>query len=408
MTATLALTALILFGQSRATGRAPSLSTPSQAWAYANASVEEWNEALKAGKLPRNRIRPDKEMYRRAGLLCPSFEPDSVSGEELYWLAKLCESGSEFPEALAAAERYLALPDGKHRPDAHLVLATAQVGIARKWDSAWPTFRAILQEDPIESDAEVSIRVAIAEVAEKNEGLALQWSQERYALLLERATNPRPGLTPVSYTWVEMAGADLVHRYFLRGQSDKGTELVAELNRLRDAHPKDVLGWGNDFLNWANMEFKPAPSIPVLKTLGRGASSDIIQKGRVEVVHFFFLRCSPCMTDLRYLTEFQKRYKSKVLVANVTTYNAALQPDTPPHTTVESALDKTRKKKSPGLTMTVAPERTLQDYRITSYPVIAVIDKAGRLRYAGFPDGFDEGEDLDRLVKRLVDEPSPN
>src|SRR5262245_14417273 len=54
--------------------------------------------------------------------------------------------------------------------------------------------------------------------------------------------------------------------------------------------------------------------------------------------------------------------RDKVLVADVTTYKAALQPDTPPHTLVELALAKMRRERAPGLTMALVPEQTLQDY----------------------------------------------
>jgi hypothetical protein len=53
--------------------------------------------------------------------------------------------------------------------------------------------------------------------------------------------------------------------------------------------------------------------------------------------------------------------------------------------------------------MAVAAEQTLNDYGIDSFPVLAVIDKARRLRYVGYAD-LDSGEAIDRLVRRLLDE----
>jgi hypothetical protein len=101
----------------------------------------------------------------------------------------------------------------------------------------------------------------------------------------------------------------------------------------------------------------------------------------------------------------QRRYKKEnVLVVNVTTYKAALQPDEPSPTTVDSALDRTRRKRSPKLTMVVAPEQTLANYKITAFPRVAIIDKAGRLRYEGVTTGYDEGEEVDRLVRKLATE----
>jgi hypothetical protein len=279
-----------------------------------------------------------------------------------------------------------------------------QMQTTRSWVSSWETLRTILQEDPIESKQEVRLRAAIDDEADEDEATALQWAEQRYAILRERLQNPSPGVPPISSAWVILAGADLVHRDYLAGRTDEAARLLANLNAMRADNPVQVAGWPSAQLNWANMETKPAPSIPVLRASGGNPGADIVEPGRVEVVSFFFLRCAPCVYDLRNLNDFQKRYpRDKVLVVDVTTYKVALQPDAPPHEEVDSAIDKMRRKRSPRLTMAVAAEQTLNDYGIDSFPVLAVIDKAGRLRYVGYAD-LDSGEAIDRLVHRLLDE----
>jgi hypothetical protein len=99
------------------------------------------------------------------------------------------------------------------------------------------------------------------------------------------------------------------------------------------------------------------------------------------------------------------QHELDLLVADVTTYKAALQPDSPSQAEVESALAKMRRDKAPRVTMALVPEQALQDYRITLFPVVAIIDRAGRLRYEGVSNGYDSGEKIDRLVRRLLDEP---
>jgi hypothetical protein len=106
------------------------------------------------------------------------------------------------------------------------------------------------------------------------------------------------------------------------------------------------------------------------------------------------------------LQDFEKRYaKDRVLVADVTTYKAALQPDAASASTVETQMQKLRHKHARDLTMAIAPEKALQDYGIHSYPVVVVIDKHGRFRYSGFTITFDEGEEIDQLVQKLLLEP---
>jgi thiol-disulfide isomerase/thioredoxin len=400
------LAAVLMLSQSgQGKPAAIRFAKPSEAFAYANAPMAEWEAAVKARQRPKTNIAPQAEVRRRANALCPSFAVESVSGEELYWLANLCQYQSLPATGLRAVSLYLAGSWLEHRPEAHLLLSALQVWTTGSWESSWGTFRTILQEDPFGSDQDVRLRVAIEEEADEDEAKALQWAEERYSLLLERLRVFKPLVPPISPDWVVMAGADLTHRYYLAGKKDQAAAILAEINRLQDANPVEVRGWSSDHLNWANMETKPAPPIPVLQALGSNPGADIVQPGRVELVSFFFLRCSPCLYELQNLNDFQKRFaKDKVLVVDITTYKAALQPDAPPHKEVDSAIEKIRRKKSRRLTMVVAPEQTLQDYGINSFPAVAVIDKSGHLRYAGHSINYDSGEELDRLVRRLLDE----
>jgi len=41
---------------------------------------------------------------------------------------------------------------------------------------------------------------------------------------------------------------------------------------------------------------------------------------------------------------------------------------------------------------------------MTAFPAVAVIDKRGRVRYAGSDSDFDEDESIARLVYRLAEE----
>lgn len=375
---------------------------PSEAFAYANSPMAEWEAAVNARKPPKTRIAPTAEVWHRAKALCPTFAVEDVSGEELYWLANLCKSKPNI--GLTALHSYLKGNGQQHRPEAHLLLSELEGRTTQSWVSAWDTLRTILQEDPIESQQEVRVRVAIGDEADKNEATALQWSEERYFLLLERLQNPKPGTPRVSPEYLIMAGADLAHRYYLAGRRDDATLLLWVLDAMQ-AQNVGQGGWAAVQLNWANMETKPAPPIPVLHAAGGNPGTDIVQRGRVEVVSFFFLRCFPCISEMPELDDFQKRYpKNKVLVVDVTTYKVALQPDAPSHREVESAIGKLGRKKSHHLTMAVTAEQVLDDYGIYSFPVLAVIDKAGRLRYAGFSNDFDSGEAIDRLVRQLLDE----
>lgn len=111
-----------------------------------------------------------------------------------------------------------------------------------------------------------------------------------------------------------MAGSDLVHRYYLAGQTDRAKAVLPELNRIPKEHPDVTQGWGPDQLRWANLEMHPAPAIPVLKVFGTESEAELIRRGRVEVMSFFFIGCAPCMSELPDLNALQKQYGGKIRV----------------------------------------------------------------------------------------------
>ena len=54
--------------------------------------------------------------------------------------------------------------------------------------------------------------------------------------------------------------------------------------------------------------------------------------------------------------------------------------------------------------MVVTSDETLANYQVASFPVVVVIDKAGRVRYVGREIDFDEDEPVGRLIHRLLEE----
>jgi hypothetical protein len=77
-----------------------SFHKPSEAYESARRPLTEWELAVKSHKTPATRTAPDEEVGRNFQQMCPLFDIHNEAGEELYWLAKLCESDHD--KALAA------------------------------------------------------------------------------------------------------------------------------------------------------------------------------------------------------------------------------------------------------------------------------------------------------------------
>jgi thiol-disulfide isomerase/thioredoxin len=379
-----------------------SFDKPSEAYAFAYRDVTAWNAALRAGKTPATRTRPDDAARERAKNLCPSFAPESVSGEELYWLAKLC--WEEPPKALTAVQRYLAGSELSHGPEAHLLLAVLQMRATGSWEASWRTIRSILRDDPI-GPAESQIDGAIDdEFTDHHPEKALEWSKERYEILRAREQTEQSDLPGVRSAMLS-AGSDLVHRYYLNGQNDDAAKVLREMNSFAGTHPLEPRVWGVEDLHWANLEMRPAPPISPLKILGGASASNLLQPGRVQIISFFFLGCAPCMRELSELNELQKHYGTeKLRIGAVTTYgrNSYLRP--PTQSNIEAALEKARRKDAPRIAFVMTSDETLVTYGVNGFPVLVIVDKQEKLRYTGRDINFADDDSLGILIHKLVQE----
>ena len=374
-------------------------SKPSQAYAFAVEAEQKLNRASPAQD-PLLRIRSENGR-RLAKTWCPVFAGENQAGEELYYLALLCNAALDWQKTKIAAEQYLdlAMRDQPHTPEAHRLLAVSY-RMQFQPDKAWEVLRVALQEDPIQSHLCFMIDSLIED--EQNDARALNWSKERYSIFLKRIGDPNSDATKVSYQWTVLAGTNLVHRYYLSDKNEEAQNVLEQLNRLEEAHSNQVGPWASEELHWANLEMRAAPSIPIRKLISERQVAQIIQKGRVEIISFFFLGCAPCMSELRALNDLQRRHHtSKVLVADVTTYKANSFGQTT-ESKIEDALNQTRRKKAPEVSMVLTSDEALADYGINGFPVIVVIDKSGRVRYMGRDISFEPDDPVGRLVAKLV------
>ena len=364
--------------------------------------MTEWETALHEHRMPATKTRPDDVLRQRSKALCTSFSPESVSGEELYWLAKLCSAAPA--KALLAVNHYLEGSELEHRPDARLLLAVLQMRTTGNWETAWGTIQTILQEDPVEP-VDVQIAVAIDDEARDDPQKGREWSKERYTILRDRSQAQKPGVSSVSYSIVLESGYDLVHRYYLARENEQATRVLEEMNSFVKSHPDEAKGWGAEDLHWANLEMHPAPPVAVLKMLGGKSPSALIKPGRVEVISFFFLGCSPCMQELRDLDALQQRYgRKKLLVTDITSYRVNWYPTPSTPANVEASLEKARLEKAPGISFVVTSDETLASYGVKAFPVLAIVDKRGTLRYIGQDVDLEDDDSAGRLIHELIEE----
>ncbi len=375
-----------------------TFNKPSEAYESARRPLTEWESAVESRTKPASPTAPEEEVRQRFRQLCPLFSIQDESGEELYWLAKLCEGDHE--KALTAIALYLSGRKLTHAADARWLLATQQLRKTGNWESSWPTIKLIAQQDPVE-EWFWRYRVAIDDESDDNPKKSLEWSKELYTILLARSKSDDPQLAPSSLFYALIAGSDLVHRYHLSGDEPNTAKVLAEMNGLAQTLPGRVRG-GPSQLRWANLEMQPAPAIAVTKILGKNSSASLVQPGRVEVISFFFLGCAPCRAELPALDDLQMRYGTqKLLVADVTTMKAndsSSQPD------LEHSLEALRAESAPDISMVITSDETPSIYSIAQFPVVAIVDKRGRVRYISETIDFEDDDSAGKLVHQLIEE----
>jgi thiol-disulfide isomerase/thioredoxin len=347
-------------------------------------------------------IAPENLVWQRLRELCPSFTVDSVNGSELFWLAKLCEQDA--PKALLAVQRYLVGSKLTHAPDARFLVAELQMRTTGNWETSWETIRTILREDPIEP-VSGQIDATIDQEAGADPKKALEWSKERYALLLNRSQTEKPGIAPVAPSYVLGAGSDLVHRYYMAGETGSAVKVLNELNSFAKSHPDETAEWGARVLHWSNLEMHPPPTITSVKMLRGDFSPDLIRPGRVGLISFFFLGCYPCMQELPHLEALQKRYgEKKLLVTGVTSYKVNLYTTGSDHSEIDAAVEKALLEGAPSIGVVITSDETLASFGVKAFPVVAVVDKLGKLRYIGNDANLEEDDPVGSLIRELIEE----
>jgi hypothetical protein len=134
-----------------------------------------------------------------------------VSGEELYWLAKLCEQNHE--KALLAAERYIAGGELAHGPDARLLLATLQMRTTGGWEAAWGTIVTILQKDPIEPvQAQIDVESIMKQIRIRPKRLNGRRRATRFCLVVATVMTLTCGVHPLvaSFTPAPISYTDTI------------------------------------------------------------------------------------------------------------------------------------------------------------------------------------------------------
>jgi thiol-disulfide isomerase/thioredoxin len=149
-----------------------------------------------------------------------------------------------------------------------------------------------------------------------------------------------------------------------------------------------------------------APEIAVADWIEQKPAKLADLRGRVVLLDFWALWCTPCHAALPHIAEWQEKYKERGLsVVALTEYRNTLNGR--PARTPQEVAELRRFKRNSRLPFGFAvadTQETATAYGVTTIPVAALIDRRGVVRFLNVGANENDIEELHQMIVRLLDE----
>lgn len=343
---------------------------------------------------------------------------------DFYWLGLLYVAAENNEKGLDAMKKFLAefSPDTKgdmiqSARSYGVILATRrkQLAEAEQFYQAW------LKGDPLLKTQQPSLGsiLAVGFFKDGQYEQAVKYGQEAFDLLKtfeQKTPRDKRDAEQVYMNLVEV----LALSYKKNKNSDKSLEILAEARARSFTIPsanlyRKVMEFveGSGFSEKKLMQkvesyatAEAAPELKILEWLGTEQTTLASFRGKIVLLDFWATWCAPCIATFPRLREWHKKYGGNDFVLiGVTQYygNGAGKKMTPLQEL--DFLGEFAKKHKLAYPIAVA-ERTedLMKYGISAYPTTVLLDRNGVVRYIGIGAGFEESENLEEMIKKLLKE----
>jgi thiol-disulfide isomerase/thioredoxin len=354
---------------------------------------------------------------------------DSLNAKEVFYLGQLYNVADDGERASATMFRFMAehsqSASEPERQIARYVIAlqTAKKGALAEAEIALADYLKVAAPAAHEQRYRLETALAASYRAQKQPERALAHARAAFAAAqglhaqkpLDAAT--RDAVFYRTLSFISDAALDLK-------RTDEAIAALQELRRLSVSFPSAdlyrratvLLGRIVPALAFVSKPDDPlfrvetgarlAPEIAVADWIEQKPATLAELRGRVVLLDFWALWCTPCHAALPHISEWQEKYKERGLsVVALTEYRNTLNGR--PARTPQEVAELRRFKRASRLPFGFAvadTQETATAYGVTTIPVAVLIDRRGVVRFLNVGANENDIEELHQMIVRLLDE----
>jgi thiol-disulfide isomerase/thioredoxin len=347
---------------------------------------------------------------RLARKYAPLFKVSRLNGGELLSLADLYTYAEQFAEAEKALTAYLSAQGAAERLRARENLLGVQMA-QKEFQEAYATAEALLDEPKYDYELVTRVQSLTQTLRASAPREAGRLAEKALPKLLEYAAANKERLFGAVATMLETA-LDAGSAFRESGEPQKAeayTEKFFSVFNSSDLAADEKL---RRLIGQAALRLKlvgsAAPAVEGIEYLDMPETRVPDMKGKVVLLDFMAHWCPPCVGDLPYLGTLEDKYKAKGLtVILVTEYYGFFADRKDISREIElSELKKLKAEKNFRYGMIVGPSTNREAYGVSGYPALALIDRAGRVRF--LKQGAVDKGGLERMIEELLAESPPS
>ena len=342
----------------------------------------------------------------RAQEYCKQVPPTSVTGDDLYQLARVCSIGVQWSAADTAANLYIKSGSAPYQAHAYAIRVNALLNL-RDTAMAIEVARSMLHSLPYDATVDQSLAYLIHYLAMSLDDAALPLAQERQPFLLAvlqsgNGLKEQPGDTVIGMAALYSEGLELAYLEQYASRQNEAQQAVAALDAALAKVPLEKIDNPAEIARAKLQYALLGQKLPDIKILRYVTSMDVRPRinpsfGSATVLFLFPDWCAQCIRMMPAMTEFLRRNG-----ANGTHTYGLLALDAA-HADVDPFTQDRFKDllKTPTLT---TPAATLQIFSAVAYPFAVITDGDGRIRFLGTvpANAFDAGGFVEQLLDKTV------